>query len=84
MSHRYHPDPEKRDPQDAILYDDCTRCEQHSREPRSLDPNNLRAAWDLSMVDDWSGMTANQCELLDHLYGVRVLIERLKEAGITL
>ena len=84
MSHRYHPDPETNDPVDAILYDDCQRCEQQANDPRHLDQNKLRAAWDLSMVNDWSEMTANQCELLDHLYEVRVLIERLKEAGITL
>jgi len=84
MSHRYHPDPATDDPQDAILWDDCDRCEQHATHPQALDSRNLREAWDLAMADDWSGMTANQKILLAGLYKVRVIIERLKEVGITL
>lgn len=84
MSHRYHPDPATEDPQDAILWDDCDRCEQQAGAPWMLDPGKLRLAWQLSHDDDWSGMTANQRVLLGCLYRVRVTIERLKEAGITL
>ncbi len=84
MSHRYHPDPDLDDPQGAILYDDCPRCEQQAGSPWMLDPDKLRRAWQLSHGDDWAGMTSTQRRLLGGLYRVRVLIERLKEAGITL
>ncbi len=84
MSHRYHPDPEKRDPQDAILFDDCPRCEQQAGSPWMLDPDKLRRAWQLTYDDAWLGMESNQHRLILDLYKVRVMIWRLKEAGITL
>ena len=84
MSHRYHPDPEKRDPQDAILYDDCKRCEHQATHPWALDPHKLRRAWRRSHDDDWSGLTANERILVGKLYKTQVTIGRLKEAGITL
>lgn len=44
--HRYHPDPERGDPEDAILWDDCERCTQHARGPFiSLDDDNVRALY---------------------------------------
>ena len=84
MSHRYHPDPDLDDPQDAILYDDCHRCKQQARYPWMLDPDKLLRAWQRSHDDDWSGMTANERILVSGLYKTQVTIGRLKEAGITL
>ena len=84
MSHRYHPDPDLDDPQGAILYDDCPRCEQQAGSPWRLDPGKLRRAWQLSHGDDWSGLTANERILVGQLYKTQVTIGRLKEAGITL
>lgn len=47
IPHRYHPDPEKGDPEDAIVWDDCEACKQNCDEPfRFLDSNNLRRIQD--------------------------------------
>lgn len=32
MSHRYHPDPDRGDPPEAILWDDCEDCHHHAME----------------------------------------------------
>ena len=37
-AHRYHPDPDRNDPDDAILFDGCPRCTEHALAPwMSLD-----------------------------------------------
>ncbi len=84
MSHRYHPDPEMDDPQGAILFDDCPRCEQQADDPRHLDHDKLLRAWGHAISTEWGRTTKNERVLFDGLYKVRVMIERLKEAGITL
>lgn len=45
--HRFHPDPERKDPEDAIVWDDCSACYQNSDDPFSLlDSTNLRRIQD--------------------------------------
>ncbi len=40
-THRYHPDGEV-DPEDAVLYDNCERCDEHAKDPNAgLDASNL-------------------------------------------
>jgi len=41
--HRFHPDPARGDPPNAILYDDCPRCAEHAEDPRGLDADRLAA-----------------------------------------
>jgi hypothetical protein len=42
-THRFHPDPARGDPPEAILWDDCPRCAQHAKDPRGLDREHLLA-----------------------------------------
>lgn len=49
VTHRPHPDPEREDPENAVLYDDCERCEQHAKDPGvGLDAANLVALYTLT------------------------------------
>lgn len=32
-AHRYHPDPKRGDAEDAVLFADCERCEEHALAP---------------------------------------------------
>lgn len=43
--HRYHPDPEREDPEDAVLYDDCERCAEHAEALFTLDRDNIQLLW---------------------------------------
>ena len=83
MTHRYHPDPERNDPESAILYDDCERCDQQAEYPGSLDDAKLVQAYEASKQDDWTG-TANQRKLLQFMYKQWVINERLDASGIRL
>ena len=48
--HRYHPDPERGDPVQAVLYDGCERCAEHAERPFvDLDDRNLKLLWDLML-----------------------------------
>ena len=62
MTHRYHPDAD--DPEDAILYDDCGRCDQQAEFLLNLDATKMRRLWDRTVAferDDEGGyMTANE------------------------
>lgn len=41
--HRYHPDPEREDDPEAILFDDCDGCRENAEAPlEHLDAQNLR------------------------------------------
>ena len=83
MSHRYHPDPERGDPPEAVLYDDCERCAEHAENPVSLDARNLHKMWTLAQDDDWSlVVTATERKLLNYLYRLRLVVERLNQVGI--
>lgn len=40
--HRYHPDEDREDNPNSVLWDDCDRCHEHTRDPiNSLDGNHL-------------------------------------------
>ncbi len=41
-THRYHPDTMSGDPEDAVLYDDCERCDEHAKDLRELDTDQLK------------------------------------------
>ncbi len=48
-THRYHPNPEKADPEDAVLWDNCERCDEHAKSPNDgLDAGNLVALYTLA------------------------------------
>ena len=47
--HRYHPDEDRGDPPDAVLWDDCERCDQHAKHPGAgLDAAHLLALYTLA------------------------------------
>lgn len=47
MMHRYHPDPERNDDPDAIVWDNCADCASAARSPLAkLDDDNVRRLWD--------------------------------------
>ena len=49
--HRFHPDPARADDPEAILWDDCERCDEHTEHPHAtLDKNNIINLW-RRMVD---------------------------------
>jgi hypothetical protein len=46
MSHRFHPDFDKNDPQDAIFYDNCIDCESKAQDLGiRLDPETWARMW---------------------------------------
>ncbi len=48
-THRYHPDPDRGDPEDAVLFDGCERCDEHAAAPDAgLDPAHLLALYTLA------------------------------------
>jgi hypothetical protein len=50
MSHRYHPNPEVDDPEDAIYFDDCADCEHHAKAtPYNADYHKARKLWELML-----------------------------------
>ena len=51
--HRYHPDPARGDPENAILYDDCPRCDEHAKDPRGLDREHLLAIVRVCRTGEW-------------------------------
>lgn len=46
FSHRYHPDPAKGDPEDAVLWDDCDACTDNGKRPEeALDAATFAELW---------------------------------------
>lgn len=83
MTHRFHPDPDRPDPDDAILYDDCERCaEQADSLGLELDARKFARAWD-RMCDVEYGVghyrTEAEKKLGRSLYHVSILLERFPE-----
>ncbi len=73
--HRYHPDTMSGDPEDAVLYDDCERCDQHAAHPGDgLDAGNLWALYNLP-----TARTRNE-RLAMTAIGVAVRIARIIDA----
>ncbi len=87
-SHRVHPDPydPALEPRDAILYDDCERCDEQT-DAMGLDLAKLREAWELMNAVEHGRignplrrrgyLTANEGRLGRTLYAVYVINERL-------
>lgn len=81
MSHRYHPAPG--DPPDAVLYDNCARCEQQAANPLNCDEHRIIELWHrmvaVEHTDDGADHypTHAEAKACRYLYGVAVLIERL-------
>lgn len=63
-AHRFHPDPRLDDPPEAILFDLCKRCAQHSADPNGLDDYTLAALVDRVNADD---QTATEATALGHI-----------------
>ena len=73
--HRYHPDEEMADPEDAVLYDNCDRCAEHAASPGDgLDAGNLWALYNLP-----TARTRNE-RLAMTAIGVAVRIARIIDA----
>lgn len=72
--HRYHPDPDRHDPPDALLFDDCERCTEHAYQLFSLDTAHLRA-----LCAVWGGRIPTQTEVQAsaNLWRSLLAIERL-------
>lgn len=85
MTHRFHPDPARNDPKDAILWDDCADCERHAAYPFvGLDNNNLRRAFRLMFraeTGEGEGrrayLTWNESELCKRMYKAYLTFSRL-------
>ncbi len=89
-THRVHPNSNGTyrpvDPPDAILWDDCERCDEHATDALGLDRTKLRAAWDMMIAVETGGpvrvggaeyRTANEARLGRLLYNVYVITQRL-------
>lgn len=81
MSHRYHPDNERNDPPEALLWDDCERCDQQAENSLGLDMHKLTAAWTLMLDFELHDrgrhyLTVNERRLGRYLYGVYLLVAR--------
>ncbi|SRR6266576_5365 len=80
--HRYHPDPSKNDPEDAIYFDDCEDCEHHAKEiPFFQDQYKMNQLWD-RMITVETGNSArgyrshNEQVACWNLWKVFILMER--------
>ena len=83
--HRFHPNDD--DPPDAVLWDDCERCQQHTVYPYvTLDKGNIRLLWALMldverrMVRGRFYRTRAEAQACRNLWYVAVFLER--EAGL--
>ncbi len=60
-THRYHPDQQMGDPEDAILYDNCDRCAEHAKAPEhGLDAGHLAALYILARPRTENDRVASQ------------------------
>lgn len=68
------------DPEDAILFDDCDRCDMHATLLTSLDPERFAALWqrmvDIERYDREGHRTATERKAIMQLYTMALLIER--------
>ena len=67
---------------DAILKDDCPRCEEHAEDLRGLDATNWRKLWDMMLrwnyyLDDGgrTPITQNEAKACNAMYRIAVLLE---------
>jgi hypothetical protein len=80
--HRRHPTDD--DPADAILFDDCERCEQHARMLVGLDDDHLARLYgrmsDVEYGADDGYRTINEATAGRNLYAAIRLTDRLRVA----
>jgi len=81
--HRYHPDPGRYDPPDALLFDDCERCAEHADGLVSLDMTHLRALLAVHVRGDWGERvpTVTEAQASANLWRVLLIMERLAGPG---
>jgi hypothetical protein len=79
--HRMHPDPAHLDDPDAILFDDCDRCDEHAELLTSLDDDNLRTLHYLALQWHLTGKlrprTLNERLACQKLWRFAIVLERL-------
>ncbi len=85
MIHRFHPNPDRSDPPDAILWDDCERCDEQT-DALGLDRVKLRKAWNMMLAVELPESrrapsshyrTANERRLGRTLYSAYIINEKL-------
>jgi hypothetical protein len=78
MLHRHHP--RIGDPPDAILFDDCPRCEHHSHEPLFLDDKMIGRLWERMVAVERGSvehyLTGAEATACKNLYHIAVFLER--------
>ena len=81
-AHRYHPDPDKSDHPDAILFDDCDRCAEQT-DLFGLDRQNLTWFWSAMHGIEVEGkrlarpLTKNEYKAIRRMYEMALIFERL-------
>ena len=81
MAHRYHPDPNKNDPPDAIYFDKCEDCEHHAkRTPFYQDPEKINKLWNrmiaVELEDSESYRSQNEKIACMELWKTYIFLER--------
>jgi hypothetical protein len=81
--HRYHPDPDRHDPPDALLFDDCERCTEHAEQIVSLDTFHLQTLLAVHICGDWAGHvpTRTEAQALQTVWRALLIMERLAGPG---
>lgn len=80
--HRYHNGAATGDPVDALLYDNCERCEEHAENLFDLDRDHICKLWErMVMVEtnpfgDERYRTINEAKACRKLYNFYLLVER--------
>ena len=78
--HRFHPDPARGDPPNAILYDECECCAEHAKDPRGLDREHLLAIVKVCRDGEWDHYpTGAECRVEGVVYRALCLVERLTD-----
>lgn len=81
MTHRYHPDPNMNDPEDAIYFDDCEDCEHHATNiPFYQDQFKMNELWNrmyaVELSDDESYRSRNEQVACWILWRMFIFLER--------
>ena len=76
--HRFHPNPDRGDPPNAILFDQCERCSEHAEDPRGLDRENLLAIVKVCRTGQWDHvMTDAERQAEGNVYRALCLVQTL-------
>ena len=77
--HRPHPAPSQADPSDALIYDDCERCDQMANLI-AIDPQRMNQLWDrmlaVELRDEEQARTRNEKQALRALYQIGLFLQR--------